>query len=346
MRSAQWWAGVLVAAGCTQGVDGRIADSQPGDVSFLVPLRSVADFGAATQGGHGTLLPQSQFDLLEPLTPTDKPEDLYANLDVVGVRLDPCFFEGSGEPTCSPQVRLVLQPVIDETSGPIARDATVHLFYAVPLAEVRELASQLVEVRLAAGGTGALGPHVDPVSAAAEVLPYVGADRLIRATFVAVHASNQAWTFGGFDFVGDEAVEMLPPGVDEHEQHLTSTGGTTTLDATILPAPVIEPAIADYMEEFLRDAISDDAEQAAFEALERLLDPASHNPGTVDCASCHMATPAMHFAADERGLTPLPEAYANSQNQRMFGYFDTAPSVSPRVAAETEQVLATLKSGS
>ena len=319
--------------------DTRVLESEPSDASFLVGLRTVGDFGASTEGVHGTLIPRAIFDQIEPLTRVDEPDDIYANLDVVAVRLDPCFFEGTGEPVCSSQVRLVLQPVFDGDDGVVSRDATLHAFYAVPTDELVSLLDQLVEIRQAASGGASVGEHADPQSAAEAVLPYVGADRLTRTTFVAVHASNQAWTFGGLDFVDGSSIEIEPPGTEDHEQHLTSTGGMDTLDASILPAPTIEPALNGYLEEALRLNLGEVATSDAMDALSRLMSPTDHNPGTVDCASCHMATPALHFAASSGAFEPPPDAYANSQNQRMLGYFDATPSISPRVVAETDVVV-------
>ncbi|MCB9690246.1 MAG: hypothetical protein H6736_00375 [Alphaproteobacteria bacterium] len=315
------------------------------DATFLIPLGSVADFAAGTEAGHGVLLPRERFDALDPLTVVDEPDDLYAHLDVVGVRLDPCFFEGEGAVVCSSQIRLVLQPVFEQDGSPVNRDAAVHAFYAVPETELSTLVTALAELRQAAGGQEVIGAHPNPSAARAEILPYVGRDRLTRVTFVAVHASDQAWTFGGFDIADGNATPIEILGVGDPEQHLTSTGGLETLDATILPAPAIETDIADYLSLTSRASIAAPAEEAALAALDRLLDPAAHNPGTVDCASCHMATPAMYFAAAKSGAAAgFSPAYANSQNQRMFGFYDAAPSISPRVEAETLQVLDRLRS--
>lgn len=327
---------ILVALGCA---DPAVERSAPGDVSFLIPLGGVADFGAPTEGRYGPLVPSDRLDLFEPLTRVDEPEDLYANLDVVGVRLDPCFVEGVGAVECASQIRLIMQPVFDDDAGLTTRDATIHAFYAVPVDELEALASRLVRVREAAGGGPEIGEHADPERAADEVLRYVGGERLTRVTSVAVHASDQAWTFAGFDFVDGVEVPIEPPGTGEHEQHLTSVGGTDTLDATILPDPTVEPDIIDYLDVDARQTLDGDAEDAALDALTRLLDPGAHNPGTVDCATCHMSTPAMFYADPGRA----PDVYANTQNQRMFGYFHDEPSVSPRVQAETVEVLAALR---
>jgi hypothetical protein len=307
-----------------------------------VPLGGVSDFSAATTGGHGVLLPRDRYDHVEPLTRIDEPDALYANLDVVAVRLDPCFFEGPGDVICASQIRLVMQPVFDEDGALTSRDATVHAFYEVPVAEVVELADDLARLRVEVGGGEAIGQHAAPEAAAALVLPYVGADRLVRVTFVAVHASNQAWTFGGFDIDSNETHDIVPPGTGDHEQHLTSIGGTERLDASILPLPAIETEVALWLSAIEREEMDADSRDEAMAGLERLIDPFSHNSGTVDCASCHMASTGMYHADLERGVGLVSPAYQNSQNQRMLGFFEREVSVSPRVTAETLLVLEAL----
>lgn len=313
------------------------------DVTFLVPLASVTDFGAATGAGHGVLFPREHFDSLERLTVTDEPDDLYAALSVVGVRLDPCFIEGLGQTPCASQVRLVLQPVLELDGATSTRDATVHLFYAVPEADVRALARSMQTLRLSAGGSEAIGPHAAPKAAAQLVLPHIGAERLSRVTFVAVHASDQAWTFGGFDIADGVATPIDIVGGDHTDQHLTSTGGTETLDATILPAPTVEPDLPNYLAALSRETLTEADRTLSLAAVDRILDPAEHDTGTLDCASCHMATAAARHEAARLGMEAgYGAAYANSQNQRMLGYFGTEPSVSPRVEAETLAVLSKL----
>ena len=118
------------------------------DVSFLIGLKAVDNLNASTVAAHGVLMPRAYFDRVDALTRIDELDDLYDNLDVVGVRLDPCFFEGTSALTCEAQVRVVLQPVFDEEDGPIARDGTIHAFYAVQPAEVQRLAQQLAQLRV------------------------------------------------------------------------------------------------------------------------------------------------------------------------------------------------------
>lgn len=345
LRTASVAAALVVAtAACgDDAISDRAPDLAPSDVTFLVSLGAVSDFGATTDGGHGVLLPRERYDHVEALTRIDEPDALYENLDVVGVRLDPCFFEGTGDVICLPQVRLVMQPVFDEGGAPISRDATVHAFYDVPVGDVQRLADDLARLRVAHDGSVTISEHVAPEEATALVLPHVGADRLSRVTFVSVHASNEAWTFGGFDIIDGAVQDIIPPGVEDHAQHLTSTGGTERLDASILPPPEIEAEAALWLTELDREEMDADTEAEAIAGLERLLDPGAHNPGTVDCASCHMATTGLYHAQmAQGGATAVPGVYANSQNQRMLGFFDRDPAISPRVEAETLAVLEAL----
>jgi hypothetical protein len=308
-----------------------------GDLSFLLPLEG-HDFGANSRGGHGVVLPRVRFDALEPLTRVDEPEVLYAGLKVVGVRLDGCFFEGAEATACDSQVRLVLQPVLEVDGILTTRDAALHAFYGVPLEEVRELAARLAGTH---DGSAGIGVHRAPEKAASLVLQHVGERRLKRVTAMSVHPSNDAWIFSGTDIggVGRPSLPMVIIGVDMTDQHVTSTGGRETLAATLLPDPVIEPTIANYLDARRRDGLGESERTAAIAALARLLDPAIHNSGTVDCASCHVATSAYRFATRMADDEAVPMAYDDTRNQRMFGYFGREPSISPRVVAETRLVL-------
>lgn len=309
------------------------------DVSFLMPLEGNSAPTAGSSGEFGTLLPRAIFDTIEPLTRIDEPDALYQALRVVAVRLDPCFVEGRDGLPCDSQVRLVLQPVFDSPGGRTTRDAALHAFYAVPVPELTSLADDLALARTAAGGVGDIGVSPIAEQAGALVLKHVGEDRLTRVTFVSVHASDEAWSFGGFDVVEGVPGAVGIPGVTEHAQHLSSMGRTQTLDAAILPAPLIEPAIDAFLRDSTRAEMTAEEIDEAVAALNRLLDPAVHNPGTVDCASCHMATAAVRFASPA-GHSGIGPAYADTRNQRMFGWYGAMPSVSLRVDAETTGVLA------
>ena len=327
----------LLSTACTEEAAPR-RELSPIDVSFLIPLGELDDFGAQTTGGHGQLLPRRFFDGLDALTRTDEPDVLYENLNVVGVRLDPCFVEGLTAEVCQSQIRLVLQPVIGDALSLTARDAAVHAFYTVPMNELAMLSQELAALRGEEAANQQAGIHSMPGKAAALVMQSLGEQRLNKISFVSLHASEQAWTFGSFDVVNGRLIKVDLVGVPENAQHLTSVGGTEALDATILPPAVIEVDASRYMENIKRNEMTDPEIESARRGLERLLDPQIHDTGTVDCASCHMATASAYYAnGDENAV--IPEVYANTQNQRMFGFFGTDQSVSPRVHAETSTVL-------
>ena len=310
----------------------------PIDVSFLIPLGRMEDLRAATVGGFGPLLPRDYFDRLEPLTRIDEPDVLYDRLDVVGVRLDPCFIEGLTAEKCESQIRLVLQPVIGDPTSVSARDAAVHAFYSVPINEIETLSQKLAALRVEEATVLEAGVHPMPERATELLLPSLGAQRLIRLAFVSVHASEQAWIFGGFNIVDGMLTELELIGMPEHKQHLTSVGGTEALDATILPPAVIEVEANHYMENIKRNEMTDTEVESAKRGLIRLLDPRVHDTGTVDCATCHMATASLYYANGD-SHAQVPGVYANTQNQRMFGFFGRKESISPRVHIETSFVL-------
>jgi hypothetical protein len=343
------FASLALAGGLIGCADDELGESGPGadvaaiDVTFLMPLDSPASVHAGDQVAYGTLLPRSIVDTADTLTVVDEPDALYGALRVVGVRLDSCFIEGGNGLPCDSQVRLVLQPVFQTATGPVARDAAIHAFFAVPLDELTELADDLANARSATTVDESVisRPGVSPIPDAAWALvsEAVGESRLTRITFVAVHASDEAWTFGGFDIDADGLSPVRIPGVPEPIQHLTSVGGVATLDATILPDPVIETTIADFLSGAMRDVLDQVGEDEAVQGLERLLDPAVHDPGTVDCASCHIATPGLRFATRDGEPDRIAAVYDDSRNQRMFGWYGSTPSISLRVEAETQAAL-------
>ena len=315
------------------------------DVAFLVPLEQSRDFlTAGTPGSDGVaLLPRDVFDQLHPLTVVDEPDALYAALDVVSVRLDPCFQEGASPSGCQPQLRLVLQPVVDGAAGLTTRDAAVHVFFATDDRTLKATVRRLAEERTRANGTFAQPAWRNAARAA--LISLISRNVFTRVTQMSVHASNEAWVFGGYDVTpgGLTPIRIATLG-DTVEGHVTSTGATTTLAMTIDPLPAAEPALPALLEEMRRAAATTEAMQEAARALERLQDPAVHNPGTVDCSSCHAAATATRFLASRSAgpqvNTPVQptDVFTDTRNLRAFGYYFAEPAISPRVAREITAV--------
>jgi hypothetical protein len=309
------------------------------DVAFLVPLSHARDFLPSS-----VVVSRDVFDRLHPLTVVDEPDVLFNALATVAVRLDPCFQEGSPPSACRPQLRLVLQPVMDGPDGLTTRDAAVHVFFELDAAVVKATVKELNRLRVTSGGT--FERDAWRTSAGALLRPLISRDRLSRVTQMSVHASNQAWVFSGFEVKGSTFDDIRIATVNVVEGHVTSTGGTTDLAVTLDPAPAAEPSLPDVLQKTRRDAASMVSLEKATAALARLEDPAAHNPGTVDCGACHAAAVAARFlqASQSKPMTlSSPDAvYADTRNLRAFGYFFATPAISPRVKREIAAVRTTL----
>ncbi|MDP1919212.1 MAG: hypothetical protein Q8L14_23385 [Myxococcales bacterium] len=317
------------------------------DVSFLVPLEQSRAFLSAS-----TVLPRAQFDRLHALTIVDEPDALYGALSVVAVRLDACFREGVKPGPCQPQVRLVLQPVFDEAGTLTTRDAAVHLFFSTSEAQlltlVKSMSTLRSERRLSPPDELA-APHPGFADAAfmtslrTTLLPFLEARALVRITSMSVHASNLAWIFAGADLTNGQARDLHIPTLDAlHEHHVTSTGREAALEVTIDPSSPMEPALTPVLAPGGLTRATPSELAAAATSVQRLEDPASHNPGTVDCAACHVAALAQRALAKQgvavSGSPAASSAYDDTRNLRAFGYFFSVPAISPRVQRETALV--------
>lgn len=314
------------------------------DVSFLVPLEKSRGFLMAS-----TVLPRALFDGLHPLTVVDEPDALYGALSVVSVRLDACFREGANPGPCQPQVRLVLQPVFDDGAGVTTRDCAVHLFFSTSEAEVVGLVRELAGLRVERGltvsnGLGDAHPGFADERWVKQVREKLGrlmeSRRIVRITSMSVHASNQAWVFSGRDLDAEHSHEISIPSLGEtHEHHVTSTGQAAALEVRLDPSSPVEPSLTSVIARGGLAAASPSDLTAAADAVRRLEDPAVHNPGTVDCASCHVAAMtqralAKHGVAVDTTVA-ASSAFDDTRNLRAFGYFYSAAAISPRVQRET-----------
>lgn len=344
---------------------GPIPPIELADVTPVWPLITVADrdaagfIAAATIAGHGAVFPRDVFDSVPALTRTDEPDDIYANLIVVGARLDPCFQEGFDVP-CEASVRLVLQPILpkpDDADVDEVRDGSIHAFYVVDdVQEILDAIADLARLRAARDLDASGQLNVNPLlesdegrAAAREViLPLIGGERLVRITSMQVHAGNQAWTFSGFA-VSEIGSFTNPDQV--FAQHVLSVGEDGPLDASIDP-PLGGPGDPDDYSLLLdaaeADAATREERQAAFDAAARIENPTLNNSGTRDCVSCHLTAVARVSALAREPLVDGPDTFTfdrydlstptdftDTELVHNLGYrFDTL-SLSPRLIHET-----------
>ncbi len=347
------------------------------DVTLIWPLPADASevedgswLFASSAVGTGKLLPRNVYDVVPALTRVDEPDALYSALLVVAARLDPCFQEGAGSVPCQPNLRLVLQPVVLGTTGWEARDAAVHVFYAAKTeAEIVAVVNRLAEERVAGAATaaGPLGVHPLLQNTASRkrvrdlLLPLLGEDRLVRVTSVDVHGDNAAWNFSGFDWV-DNAPRpiVIPASGGATVQHFLSAS-TARLEASMDPSSTAPDEFSVLLDPTRLSTSSVEARQRAFDSAARIENPTVHNPGTIDCVSCHVTAVGRIAASRTGGLTTSAEAFSsnrhdltsvtdfsNAQLVRALGYRFKQLVLSPRVihesAAVADRVDAALKS--
>lgn len=344
------------------------------DLSILFPLPERADdlWPAHAVGARGALLPASL--TLPRLSLASDYVDAateYPALRVVALRLLPCFREGGTSAPCQPQIRLVLQPLEPGDRGVRMADAALHAFYDVTAAELRDLAERIrgarVQSRLAIDRTKlVVHPVLESEGPAGRfgttlreaVLAVVGAQNLVRVTALALGSKNNDWSFLSFAVHDGALVPMpLPQTPDAtHAQSLVSDGMGGHLQLAVDPVGTLE----DTLEPVYRAGFSVDpaVAQLVYPRVLRIENPRTHDTGTVDCVSCHVAPGVRRFLdAQVPGLDRNEafrsdiayqvddEAYVDTSIVHMFSYRARNPLVSPRVVHETvlalEQLLST-----
>jgi hypothetical protein len=337
------------------------------DVSFLFPLpASPAERGdllaMADAGGRGELLPASVFAELP--APLHGLRDVsLADLHVVSARVDPCFVSRSDGP-CRSQVRLVVQPVRLDNVVTRADDAAVHLFYDLDEAGFADLVAALDELRALAGAaTGCRPLGVHPVMQAEglrgpyalrlrqAILDGAGASNLVRVAVMQLQQPGSVWRFTAFDLAGDELVRLPVPRTGGLDSQAFSLSDTETNAGFLDPSPEgsLVPLLLDPSA--IRSASMSTLAAAGAEAF-AIENPGRHDTTDTDCVSCHVTRRALANALAVREFEPDDApAYANPRHdlslvgntlstgsQRAFGYFDSEPSIAPRVIDETAEV--------
>lgn len=366
-----------------------LADLQMNDLSILLPLPlSAADQAAeitpATAGRGGVMLPAALIDdngaVVDP-----------SGLVAVAVRLDPCFGQLgpiTATTTCTNQLRIVFEQT-DVVAGAVL-DAAVHAFYQLTRDELIAVAGDIIAAREDSGVEDDLGPlAVHPIVADeglrgpfaqklfATVTKYAGQANLTRFTTLVLQMGSTgsgsqpnsvgaSWELDGFDvaagaatplmiptlMAGDtsESLEIEMPSLQTTPLPMTASSDNMFLLANLAQATTATPA----------------AQQAALDAALRIENPGDHSPNTIDCASCHMTTPARQLVVDQLGLavagnpnafvpdpsipaanlaqtTQAAESTGGTVNIHAFSYVGTQPMINQRAINETAANLAYMR---
>lgn len=344
------------------------------DVSILLPLPVPQEISALLSpqdaGGRGTLIPKEIYARFPALDNRFDAQSLYVNnFKVIGIRLDPCFAEGTST-TCRRQIRLVWQPLIEVSGRTTTLDAAIHAFYEF---SETEWSTVLRNWQSFAQGNLAESLQVNPqinregfsghgwMTLKQIILASCGAKNLVRVTGMRVSAARM-WSFLGFDRTDAGWTQMNIPRTNSTLQSFIlfsdSMLDLSEFQGTLSPPPSGENLFLELItnsKDFKRRRTESDVKLVMQKAIQ-MENPKLHNPGTVDCVSCHMAQtvslwgqqnfPAWDWQnafARERYVSLLSlknnsQNPANANRVRAFGYFEAEPIFSQRVINETAEV--------
>jgi hypothetical protein len=354
-----------------------VLSAHPLDTAILFPLPETAAadslLRADASGAMGQLLPSYAVDALPALT-AGKNSELVPLVRVVSANIDPCFPSGvegkvddKGGSLCRKQIRLIFEPVRDDGNGKLTTDdVTVHAFYEMDAATFKRMATDIINARGTTPlGDGAIDVHPimktqGPSGAFATsiqdiFLRYAGASNLVKVTFLALRGGGIGWQMGGVDFVGTKTTDMTVPETSVTREELSNPDTTGNFNSTVDPPTRFSKGLGVLLRSEDAKKSSDDEIKTAFKQALQIDNPNSElNPGTVDCASCHLATPTRLWVERNRGLkaADFAESYANprwnlenrsetkenTQSFRCFGYYGRAVSISQRTINEAAAV--------
>ena len=368
---------LLAQTSCSTDSSSKSATIHPLDTAILFPLPDTAEqdqllrFDSA--GSLGRLLPGYATSQL-PALDAGRNVELWPRLRVVAANVDPCFPSGvegkvdeQGTSQCRKQLRLIFQPVRDDGAGQLTTDdVAVHTFYEMDAETFADLVDDLLTARGEASlGDGAIAVHPillkegpgGPYQTELQrlFLRYAGASNLVKVTFSGLRGGGIGWQMGAVDFVGTTPTDATIPATQVIREEIINNAATGDFDSTIDPATEFSRGLGVLLDSTAARAARDAEIRAAYRQALLIDNPETElHPGTVDCSSCHLATPTRLWAERNRGLraADFEEAYVNprwnlenrgqtqknTQSTRCFGYFGRSFAISQRTINEAAAV--------
>lgn len=347
------------------------------DVSILFPLPTTENWNqlpsANSKAQFGELLPLSMFKQLPQLLSLAPNEKIYSFMHVVGVRVDPCFHEGPAPLKCHSQIRMIWQPFADDGGATSTFDTAVHSFYDLTPENFQELLMSLQQLKSTQASSAGFKPlGVNPIlkSIGLEssyfkdlikiLFNYTGAEKLSRITFMQLFMNGNVWEFGGFDISNSILKPIQIPRINAFTQKFKNSASPRPIwfNGGITP----EPQDIENLNILTRDSriLAPQNEAEIIEATRsafKFENPNLHNPGTVDCVSCHIAQSAKVWSmrqypwlnldvvskneiySSDRDLRNLSPMQIHTNILRSFGYFMNVPFVAQRTINESAEVI-------
>ena len=196
---------------------------------------------------------------------------------------------------------------------------------------------------------------------------FTGESKLTRVTFMQLSGTGDVWIFGGFNIQNQQMTAIQIPRLNKATAQEFRNGA--------LPKPFWfiggifpQPKQADNLNILVQDSrkLAPENEVEIVEATRAAFqfeNPKLHNPGTVDCVSCHVAQPAKSWAVRQYPWFNLDQQlagdiYDNAENDirngspmqihtnilRAFGFFMNRPFVAQRTINETSEVVTAMNS--
>lgn len=377
MKKASPLALILTSLLCTSAFAWELSD-----VSVLVPMPKTAQetntlLTLSSAGRYGALTPDAIVDRLPLLVHNrDKNKTYKSDLRALGFRFDPCFTEGVGPQACRRQIRIVWQPITMSKGALVTLDSPVHTFYDFDEASWNELMTDyrgLLDATPPSGGPATLGvnPRLSKQGLGGTfhaafkklILKYCGAKNLSRLTLMSLHPGDNEWHFMGFDIQDGKMLPITIAGINTIQQVLkTLKPEGFDLLATVSPEGFSRTASAIYKNSLkAKKTLSEQEIQNFAEDLLTIENPRKSNPGTVDCASCHLAGPGMQWArlnfpkwdwkgmvarsgwSTDRDVTNTTLEFLKPRRLRAFGFFYADPLISQRTVNESAEVVEALE---
>lgn len=350
------------------------------DVSILLPLPKLEEFDLLlrpdSQNTLGPLLGKTPYRFLPVLTPLiDHDKNYEYNLKVVGIRFDPCFKEGFSPAACQAQVRLIWQPLFVQNTQVSTVDAAIHTFYNLTSAEWKNLLIDLnslavtdkkapLQVHPVIKAQGYSGEYWQKLKSV--ILKYAGQKNHVRATAMSVRM-DRVWGFQGFDFVNGAWKQIEIPTLKS-----PNSPSAKVFNVSVFFEPESLLNLHEYRGgisllesnnkqwfRLLSDSVKYEETQSESDIREALKiaykieNPSMHNPGTTDCASCHISQTIRLWGDFHRPDMVFSEEYKNAEfnltntsinpwmtnKLRAFGYFGRDISISQRVINESAEVV-------